>query len=141
MLGLERRVLRALGEEVCERGLQVPQRLLHGHAADFVQPCVLGRFLQRRQRSGGLVIAHPFLALKPRIRAQTQHVVVDESGATKRARQHHLLIWRRIAAKAVGALDFHGSNNTIVVCKHNPAACGHTPFLLPLKGEVSRRFG
>jgi len=116
VLAFELRIPRTLGKEVGERGLQMAKRLLHRHAADFVQPCVLRRLFQGRECSRRFMVAHTFLALQPSVRAQSKHVVVGKARATERASKDLFLLGRWVKPKSVGALDFH-SHNIAQLCK------------------------
>lgn len=121
------------------------KRLLNRNAADFVQPQVIGRFLQRRERRRGFVVAHALLALHPGVGAQPQHVVVSKTSATERASKHVLLLGRWVKPEPVGAFNFH-SQSIVQLCKvaiqKGKRVQGHAAraaLSLPgLKAEVSR---
>src|SRR5690606_29927993 len=142
VLALEGWVLRALGEEVAERCLQVAQRLLDRNRTDFVEPREFRLLLQLRQSSGSFVIPDSFLSLQPRLGAQPKHVVVGEARATERSGKDRLLLGSRIKPEPVGALDVQGSQLTAFVrdiMYFQPAVrpVGRAPFP-GLNAEVSR---
>ena len=86
------------------------------------------------------MVAHALLPLQPSITAQSQHGVVGEARASKRAGQDVFLFGRRIEPEAVGALDVHISHHTMFLCeiatKHRSLI--GAPFLPALNGGVSR---
>ena len=110
----------------------LPQRLLHGHAAHFVEPGILRRLLQLGQERGGLVVADPLLLLEPRIGAQPQHVVVGKASAAERLGKNHFLLRGRVEPESVGALGFH-SHSIIDLCKDSKPNGG-----CERKGHASR---
>lgn len=89
------------------------------------------------------MVADPLLFLEPRIGAQPEHVVVGKARATERPGEDLFLLGRRVEAKAVGALDLHGSHYTKAPCKpqtQEPDRFAVALYLPGLKAGVSRGF-
>lgn len=83
------------------------------------------------------------MVVHPGVRAQAQHMVIDDPRATERARQYLDLFRGRSETKAIGAFDTH--LRSAYVCNlskdSNPRESGRkpSPDLPGLKAWASRR--
>ena len=133
---LESRIVAGLLEEVGERRLQVPQRLLQRHAGHFVHVRVFSRFLPSGEHGAGLDVGDAPALRRPCGGAGFQREVVDLSAAADRAPEQLLLLGRRVEAEPVRPLaclpSDHVSHYIISICERRTVC-----FLPALKDEVS----
>src|SRR5690606_24739328 len=87
LTGLERWVLRSLGEEVRERRLQVPQCLLERNRGHPVEERQLLSALPLGEHRGGLHVGDPAALLNVGAGPLLQRLVVDEADAAERPEQ------------------------------------------------------
>ena len=111
VLFLEGRVAGALAEEVPERGLKMPKRLLRRDAGDLVEPCSSLLLLQLREGGRRGVVVY-VLSDVVSIGASAECPVVDETTGSEGPRQHALL--RRSWVEPESVTDFHNINRTRV---------------------------
>lgn len=133
---LEPRIVAGLLEEVGERRLQVPQRLLQRHAGHLVHVRVFSRLLPCGEHGAGLDVGDVPMFNRPCGGAGLQGEIVDLPAAADRAPEQLLLLRRRVEAKPVRPLacmpSDHVSHYIIIICERR------TVCSLPaLKDEVS----
>lgn len=130
----ERRVGAALGEEIGERGLQMPKGLLKRDTRDFVEECQLGIFLERGQLGASAHKRQPFTMLE-RQRSSGQHAVMDQSATAKGLRQVFRLLRRGVGSKVPSSFHSLIINNLAIEVKSTDG----TRFLPALNDGVSAR--
>src|SRR5690606_18817288 len=104
LTGLERWVLRSLGEEVRERRLKVPQCLLERNRRHLVQEREFGGSLPLGERGRGLHVGDAAALLGVGAGPLLQGLVVDEADAAERPKQFFGLLGGRVEAVLVRPL-------------------------------------
>ena len=99
-------------EEILERRLEIPKRLLQHDIRDCLQSGRFGLLLQVRQQSGRLVVTDPLAVLVKAVCPDSKEMVVHEPSASERLRQDDFLIRSRIDAVAVGPR--HGIHDALI---------------------------
>ena len=134
--GLELRIVAGLLEEVGERRLQVPQRLLQRHAGHFVHVRVFGRFLPLGEHGAGLDVGDAPALRRPCGGAGFQREIVNLSAAADCAPEQLFLLGRRVEAEPVRPLvclpPDHVSHYIISICERRKVC-----FFPTLKDRVS----
>lgn len=133
---LELRIVAGLLEEVGERRLQMPQRLLQGYAGHFVHVRVFSCFLPLGEHGAGLDVGDAPALRRPCDGTGLQREIVDLSAAADRAPEQLFLLGRRVEAEPVRPLacmpSDHVSHYIISICERRTVC-----FLPALKDRVS----
>nr|UVX73494.1 MAG: hypothetical protein [Bacteriophage sp.] len=134
--GLEPRIVAGLLEEVGERRLQVPQRLLQRHAGHFVHVRVFSCFLPLGEHGAGLDVGDAPALRRPCDGTGFQREIVGFPAAADRAPEQLLLLGCRVEAEPVRPLvcllPDHVSYYIIIICERRTVC-----FLPALKDRVS----
>lgn len=102
---LEGRVFRLLGEEVGERRLEMPQRLLQRDTGDLIEELKIVLLLPDGEHGTGLGVGDRLVLRCPGCAASIQRSVVNQTHAAQRPAQERLLLGRWV--KAVAECSLH----------------------------------
>ena len=107
VLALESRVSGALLEEVDERRLEMPERLLRRDAGDIIEPIMVGRSLERGQHGARFVVADGNAFLVVGVGSDPQRPVVDVPARAEDMGEFALLSVGGVEAESVSNFHTH----------------------------------